>query len=145
MCFLQHFPYSIKNRLIRSLVFTGINCTIVLSACDIHDNPLAYHIAQLEKQQKQLAVKVRKSIKVAKIEPTDITMFMALEYAYDVAENGAPLNLLDTTHLFQRIVRKAWQEQGQPLPANDKSMTDMYNACADYIANVQELEKLSSR
>jgi hypothetical protein len=125
-----------------------IAAAVVFAGCskDESIDPKQQKIEELMAQEKQQAAEVRAAVHPAKYNPINIENFFNSEFAHASyihfgSIDGAQ-NLSDSAQMFVYAINGIRTSMGDPIPANNETLTALYNKSETYLKTVEELNQL---
>ena len=108
-------------------------------------SPIEDQIKELQAQEKKLADEVRGAFEPAKTVPTDITSFFNGKFISNelsIFDGGEAKNIADSSAVAKSTVGNLRIEFGEPLPANDETLSALYTKANSYLEVLAKLEEL---
>jgi hypothetical protein len=134
-------PYSLKKIGLGAMVIA----MPILNSCEKDPDPVQERIKELTALEKVQANEVRAAVQPAKTVESDITSYFNMKFNNEVnlkRDGVQPTNLRDSSDVFVGLVEAARIENGNPLPHNETTMTNLYNKSKTYIVTFDELKQL---
>lgn len=138
-------PYNVKKAYLMMLLALGLTPTF--TSCEKDDpkpyDPTAELLKTLRADSTRLVGQVRASVLPAKTIEFDITTYFDMLYNQDVAANGAPRDLYDSSKVFKRVVEAARAEAASynSTPVNNTTMSTLYTNSNTFIATVDKIQE----
>lgn len=139
-------PYNIKKAYLMILLALGLAPTF--TSCEKDDpkpyDPTAELLKTLRADSTRLVGEVRAAVLPAKTIEFDITTYFDMLYNQDVAANGAPKNVYDSSKTFKRIVETARAEAASynTTLVNNTTMSALYTKSDTFIVTVDKIQEL---
>jgi hypothetical protein len=134
-------PHNVKKPFLMMLLALGLTPTF--TSCE-KDNSQPDQLTTLRADSTRLAGEVRAAVLPAKTIEHDITTYFNMLYNQDVATNGAPENLYDSSKTFKRIVEAARAEAASynATLVNNTTMSTLYTYSDTFIITVDKIQEV---
>jgi len=149
--FRKVVPYNVNFKKIYLMMLLALGLAPTFTSCEKDDSkpydPIAEQLKTLRIDSTRLAGEVRAAVLPAKTVDYDISSYfdMLLDRVKNQNYNGKLTNISDSSKAFKDVVNTAREENGNPLPYNNATMSDLYNTSDSFLSTVEVMDSLLHR